>query len=405
MKNQFLAILLFATVLAACNSNPATTETDQENATDLFTKVYTAANIEMQTFSIDADKATMLGGKHGTMIWIPSNGFVDSLGNPATGKVEIQLQEALQPIDWVMGNLTTVYQNQALESGGMIYLNARTAANRNLSIREGQSLTVIVPTDSAFGGMSMFEGRKDSNEIVWENPVMLLAPDPNGDATEGGGDIIEGGRASTNVSVISARTVGKDTIYSHPREILDKAWEIVFAGDGLKITKDSFLMIDQQRIELRKVAPIDFTDENYEAPKGTNHHQEDRQTSYVFALKKLGWANIDRFLNDPRRQVVDLVTTIANHTEFKFVYVTMVTQNSYLPGYQKKDLGYGFSHSDNHPQELPVGESATIIATAHKNGKTYYALQKITISKKANVTLQLAETTPEQLKADLLQNI
>jgi hypothetical protein len=77
----------------------------------------------------------------------------------------------------------------------------------------------------------------------------------------------------------------------------------------------------------------------------------------------------------------------------------------YLPGYQKKDNTFCFSHNDEEPQELPVGETASIIATAYKDDKVYFAIQKITIAEKQTVTIKLMETTVETLKAALKEKI
>jgi len=77
----------------------------------------------------------------------------------------------------------------------------------------------------------------------------------------------------------------------------------------------------------------------------------------------------------------------------------------YIPGYQKKDNTFCFSHGDEEKQELPVGESATILATAYKNDRPYFAIKKIKIEKKLNVTFKLIETTKDKLKADLQTQI
>ena len=48
---------------------------------------------------------------------------------------------------------------------------------------------------------------------------------------------------------------------------------------------------------------------------------------------------------------------------------------------------------------------ATIIATAYKNDKPYFAIQKITIKDKQTITFKLIETTVEKLKAELQEKI
>ncbi len=140
---------------------------------------------------------------------------------------------------------------------------------------------------------------------------------------------------------------------------------------------------------------------------GLNPYITDPKTDYIFALNKLGWTNIDKLYSNPTTQGVDLTTSIENQDEFDNIYLSMIfdKENVNLPGYQKKDKSFGFSNRDFEKAILPVGEKATIFATAYKNEKPFFAILKITISKKQNVSLQLVETTMEKLKAEILSKI
>jgi hypothetical protein len=83
----------------------------------------------------------------------------------------------------------------------------------------------------------------------------------------------------------------------------------------------------------------------------------------------------------------------------------MITPKMYLAGYQKKDNSYSFSHGDDEKMQLPIGERVTILATAYKNDKPYFAMKKLTITNKQNLSLNLLETTTENLKIELMQKI
>ena len=83
----------------------------------------------------------------------------------------------------------------------------------------------------------------------------------------------------------------------------------------------------------------------------------------------------------------------------------MITPTMYLPGYQRKDDTYCFSHGDDEEMNLPVGETVIILATAYKNEQPYFAMKKIIISERQSLSMSLVGTTKEKLKQDLLSNI
>ena len=120
-------------------------------------------------------------------------------------------------------------------------------------------------------------------------------------------------------------------------------------------------------------------------------------------MKNLGWANIDRLYSDPRTEEVELLANISNESDFNFIYTTMVTQSMYLPGYQKKDESFSFTHGDYESTQLPIGETATIIATACKDDKTYFGYQTIEIKKKQDVKIELKESSKTKIE-EILEN-
>ncbi|MGB6037019.1 MAG: hypothetical protein WBG42_12175, partial [Cryomorphaceae bacterium] len=141
----------------------------------------------------------------------------------------------------------------------------------------------------------------------------------------------------------------------------------------------------------------------FKVEKGTNSYVTDQNVYYIFKLKNLGWANIDRLYSDPRTEEVDLLASVSNESDFNFVYTTLVTQSMYLPGYQKKDESFSFTHGDYESTQLPIGEEATVIATACKDGKTYFGYQTIEIKKKQNVKIELKESSKNKIE-EILEN-
>ncbi|MES1224794.1 MAG: hypothetical protein ABUT20_55400, partial [Bacteroidota bacterium] len=303
---------------------------------------------------------------------------------------------ALTKQEMVLGNLTTTFNGKPLETGGMIFVNA-ISKGKSLLLADNKSIQVALPTDSTLNGMSLFSGIQYSSGINWVNPIALNKP--NVDSSGISMDIFE---KTTNIMY---SVDGFDNPKDYPDSVESEVGRIAWEGDGLKITKDSTFKIGNYTVNFYKQNRLLKWNEVFTFKKGTNNFNEDKNIHYIFELKKLGWANIDRLLDDPRTKEVELITSIENQGDFKFVYVTLITQSMYLPGYQKKDNTFCFSHNDAEPQELPVGETATVIATAYKNDKAYFAIQKIIITDKQTVTIKLMETTVEKLKADLKEKI
>lgn len=382
-------LFTLAILLTSCNKS-------KENATDIFTKVYLVDNILTQTFSIDPSIDNIITGSNGTKIRINRNTFIDSSGNQVSGMIEIHLKEVLTTPDMVLGNLTTTFNGMPLETGGMLFIDA-ISENQKLSIAGNKSIQVALPSDSTLTNMSLFEGVQDSLSIRWTAPEALMNP-----TVDSAGLSLSLFEKTTNIMY---SINGFENPEDYPDSIRTEVGRIAWKGDGLKISKDSIFKIGNYTINFYKQNRLLKWNEVFIVEKGENSFHVDKNTQYIFSLKKLGWANIDRLLDDPRTKEVELITSIENQSDFKFIYVSLVTQSMYLPGYQKKDNTFCFSHNDEEKQELPVGEIATIIATAYKNDKPFFAIQKITITEKQIITFKLEETTVDKLKADLKEKI
>jgi hypothetical protein len=390
ITRQIFLALTAAFFMTSCGTD-APVNTDKENPSDVFTQIYTTDNLNTQSFTIDNNIDNIVKGINGTIVRIYKNTFVDQDGKPTSGIIEIKFIEALTPIDRVLGNLTTTFENKPLETGGMIFLDA-ISGSKQLSIAADKSILIKMPTDSVLTNMSVFVGQKDTTGIKWKDPIAIQPG--KADSVAFDKSVFE---KTTNVKY---NVDGFDT-GNEPDKVSSEVGRICWEGDGLKIAKDSVLKIEGHTVRFYKQKKLLTYEESFTNEKGVNSHAQDRNTSYIFTIKKLGWANIDRLLEDPRTTEVDFLTIVENKTEFKFIYVTLITQQMYIPGYQKKDETFCFSHGDEEKQKLPVGETAIILATAYKNDKPYFAFKKIKIEQKQTVSFKLIETTKDKLKADL----
>jgi hypothetical protein len=384
-----------------CSCGETTTpEVEEKNLDEILNEVYNESNLPSQEFSLIGSQGTIIEGKDGTKVKIDKNTFVDKNGNLISGEITLELKEVLDPIDMIMGNLTTISDGKTLETGGMIYLNA-TSSSEQLSLASGKSILISMPSDSLLSDMSLFEGVKDSAGVVnWVDPVPLGIPEAENDSAMVDIDEFE----KTHNIKYSVEPFGNNEI-DYPQNIKDEVGRIAWAGTGLKISRDSTFEFSGHVIHFYKQNELTRWNQVFKVEKGNNSFVTDQNVSYIFKLKKLGWANIDRLLDDPRTEDVELITEVSNHEDFNFVYTTLITQKMFLPGYQKKDDSYSFTHGDSESTKLPIGEKATIIATARKNNKTYFAFKTIVIKEKQELVLKLSVSNKMKIERALEKEI
>lgn len=124
---------------------------------------------QFQTFKIDPTIANILSGEEGTIIEIPAAAF-DTESNQM---VTIQLKEYYTLSDMVFANLTTqTNEGQLIETGGMVYIEARQASKANLKLAADKAISLKFPFEKKKEGMQTFAGEKDGfGNVVWEEAV------------------------------------------------------------------------------------------------------------------------------------------------------------------------------------------------------------------------------------------
>lgn len=389
-------------------------------------------NIPTQHFRVRSDRDTLLTSKGGCTVKVPANAFVTASGGRVKGAVDLQLREVLKPVDFVMGNMVTLYKGKALESGGSFCLEAN-ANGEALALAEGKLIDMAIPTRGAKSGMKVFPGKVDGDAVEWLEPRDLMLPVVvKEDKTESGGQVVMEAIAMDRlVTNVWYRVDGFDHPNKAPAAVHTAVGNFCWKDKGLLLKKDTTMVFAGHRVFME---PGDTTvwgafgnpvaatwDEAVDVAvndaaraqrtpgnglpaitKGTNAFKVDPAANYIFQVKALGWANIDRLMYDKRSRPVDIITRVDNK-DVGEVYISMVVKSHsiYLPGYEMKNGGYCFSHGDYEKMQLPIGAKATILATAYADGKPYVSIQDIVIAEKLNVDLHLEPTTKEELRGTL----
>ena len=391
MKQIFFITTAISILLASCQNEPKRDFNKEKER--IFSDIYNDSQITSEFFEINSISDTTLKTKNGTTIKIYANSFLNADSTSFSGNYKLEIKEAYKPIDFVLGNLMTISNNQNLSSGGMIYVNAKVDES-NLILKNGSEIGFFVPTDFLDEEMMIYSGSRDTNQIInWESPEPILNSKLR--------------TLEQQYITITYQYFGK--FNSEDKVFQDWLWEPDRkVGDRTKVDTVQVKVIEIAKdfVSLRESESGLFIPDVI-SNKGQNGFVEDYNTSYIFSVKKLGWANIDKLFSDPKSEEVEMLAQIDNQNEFGFVFTSLLLpeQNMYIPGYQKKDNSYCFTHNDNEKLVLPIGSKAFLLATAYKDDKPFFKINKITIEKNMKFNFALDETTAEELKKALNENI
>ncbi|MCB0643242.1 MAG: hypothetical protein KDC44_16450, partial [Phaeodactylibacter sp.] len=128
-----------------------------ESMSDLWSKI---SDYEDQNYRIDGSRHTKLVGDQGTTVWIDAGAFLLPDGRTADGEIEVVLRETYQLADILAAGLSTHSSGQVLETGGMVYLDARSNG-QPLQLKPGTELMVGLPADFQKEGMELFYGEQN----------------------------------------------------------------------------------------------------------------------------------------------------------------------------------------------------------------------------------------------------
>jgi len=397
-KKNILLIVVLGIITLNCQSpvSNAETELDSKQAkTDIFNKVYCDNNIKSQSFKIDGSRDTSVVTENGTTYRIYSNSLVDSNNSITSAIINLEIKEALSPIDFIMANLTTTSEGEILESGGMIYLNA-TSNGKQLHIMKDKEIGVMLPDDSLMNGMSIYEGEKVNGVINWENPEPVM----NNELKS----------LERSFTTITYYHIGDSTASDEEQKKVDDWLWIAGRKSGDKVTigqsQIEILSFSKNVVSIRESVNGVFK-QDVIINKGENGFVEDFNTNYIFSVKKLGWANIDRLYSNPKSEEIDIIVTVDNSEEFGYVFTSLILPeySMYIPGYQKKNNNFNFSHNDSEKMVLPIGAKATVMATAYKGDTPYFCVKNIIIDNKLDLSMNLKKTSLVELKKELERKI
>ena len=122
---------------------------------------------QMQYVSIDNTKDQNITLQDGTEIFVPAKALVYADGSgEVKGLVTIEVKESYEVIDFVAEDLHTKTADGLLQTGGMIYINAKSGG-RQVGIKKGNMLDITYPEKAVAAGMALYDAVQTDEGVSW----------------------------------------------------------------------------------------------------------------------------------------------------------------------------------------------------------------------------------------------
>jgi TonB family protein len=379
-------------------------------------------------FKIDPGRNTVLQLPQGTKITIPRQVFVNANDDlVVTEPVTVSIKEYYSLSDMITGNLTTTTASEVLETGGMLYINAKTNA-AEIKLDESKGIDINFAVSRSKKGMQLFNGdRNESGTMMWktagENEPTIVEIGEEMPQFPGGYEKLikylsknlkypaEARRKGIEGNVYVGMTIdengraGDFTVLKTRDNRLNQAAVNAFASmpNWKPGTNNG------RFVKVRIAIPVKFT---LDAAKSTGLSTNDGSppgdlepfqsdpnlliddkidsADYVFQTSRLGWINCDRFIRNNVTGKYKVYIGSGNEMDVKLVFKKY---KSILPGYGSN----GFANFDN----VALNETVTIIAMYNSEKGLMLATITAITGNRVDSVQSFRPVTIQQLKQEL----
>lgn len=396
-----------------------------------FSSFYRQFDKPSQTFTLKANEDKTITCKEGTKITVKSNSFVIESGKPVTNNIKIHVKEYYKTSDILLANLTTTSNNDILETGGMIYIEAFSNGEK-CQLRKGTTIEIAFPATDKKDDMQLFSGNWNSDKINWTleetktvdekeiSDAVFSIVETMPEFPGGQQKLMEYISGNVRYPRIAMENGIQGTVYIG--FVVNENGETenirVLRGVDPSLNEAAISVVEQmpkwapgkQRGEFVKVnmtIPIRFSlggegfntnnieyTEEFEKQVNDDNLSETKMSEvsqYLFSTSKLGWINCDRFYRDNNPKV-DFFVNIgkSKQVDIKIVFNNI---NSILTG-STKDNKYSFNN-------VPTGHSVTLVALKYENDQYYLAIKRTKISRDGEPPLDFEPVTMARLKTEM----
>ena len=122
---------------------------------------------QKQILKINTQNDTVIRCKEGTVLKIAKGSFVNSkTGQIITGQINLVVTEYYKLSDMISANLSTASNGRQLETGGMLFIEAKQGAI-DLKLKANKSIDISFPTKNKTPEMQLFLGEWKDETVNW----------------------------------------------------------------------------------------------------------------------------------------------------------------------------------------------------------------------------------------------
>lgn len=409
-----------------------------------FNSFYRQFDKPFQVFTINTAVDTIIVCKEGTEILIRANSFVYSKKDElVAGEVQVKVREYYSVEDMLLANLTTKSGEQILETGGMIYIDAKSEGKK-CELKDGATLDIGFPTSAKKEGMQSFNGNWKAGDINWEldateKETETYMKEANTEARFPGAeeDKLLFFKNTINYPAIARDQNIQGTVYVQfdVTAMGDIENIEIFRGVEPPLNKEALRVVEKmpqwepatkngRSIRSRKTMPINFvlpkrvskssdftgfTSNSSTAETDTKDKKFAKEfesdvndkniadkhissvSKYLVSTSKLGWINCDRFTNDKRPKInFTLPLAYKGDVDVKMIF------------HKNKSILPGVTYGDNCTfLSVPEGREVTITVLKYENEHFYYASLNMTLQTNVTPKLEFKLVTMATLKEEI----
>lgn len=411
---------------------PANTADEKPVVAKMLADFYRSIEKKGQEFYIQGNRDTLLRGKEGTKLFIPSYAFSNKAGAVKAGTIRIVLTEYYSYDDIVAAKLSTTSNGEQLVSGGMMNIKAQ-ADGQELQLAPKKNLEVSIPAKNYDNRMQLFTGTTMQRTLV-ENNKDTPAYDISNTLND---NVINWNVADRNKSIINNKskqniTVSDLSVDPHRVNYGKKITAKFFVADDFEMTDkeikeklrerygnyydrikirrvnknkkseviDSVWMDYKKATRLKLITREDSISyaKQFKTVVATGNRTKDSAandiTAYEFSVPSLGWINCDRFLTDSRPKV-DFTLDLGEG----FDAGNFISQLVFVK-YQSV-LNCVYSGSKVQFRGIPENEPVFIVSVGVKEGKVISCIYTLKTTGTTVTRLTFEETTPEAFRKKL----
>jgi TonB family protein len=389
-----------------------------------------------QEILVTTKKDTMIKLKEGSSISIPAHSFVyEDDEKPAEGTITLLAKEFYKNSDIVMAGISTSTDSDILETGGMVYLEARSDG-RKCTLAPGKLIDVGFQSFRNNKNMQLYSGYLDkNNKIIWklsnENREQVVKEKPKAEIFT----VVEEPPQFPGGDEAVDQFLRQNIKYSQEARELGIQGKVyltyVVETDGslsdIKVVRGLGGGCDEEAIRVVKSMPAwrpgmqrgnpvrvqynlpvrFYSDNNSQASlSGTRNETQNTVNSYsvhrevryddtyscILRSSRLGWLNCDRLLNfnNPRINF-SVADENVQQTDMAMVFqrVKVILSPSFINNGRFVFAG------------VPINEKVTIVAIKKKDNKLFLSMKETVTSEVQENILVYKEVTSAELRSEL----